>query len=277
MTPFSSPLSLNLAISTVGEFGIGRVARMILPPCPNVSYVVSWQSNDGIPLPSSLQKRNDVKVVRTNSKGVSANRNIALENCEADIVLICDDDMVYNKETFRKILSAFEKNPEIDMAIFKVAFPFPKVYPTVDMKLIFPYPKNFYPASVEIAFRSSKIGNLKFWEGMGLGTEEMTAGEDELFLFSAIKRGLNVWFINQLIGSHAQMPTGFKPTLSFLKSQGFLISLTYPFTALPRLSLKAYRVYKTTGLNFFKALGPLISGSVKAFNYRNLVPKRCRW
>lgn len=270
-------LTLDIAVSTCRPEGIRRVESMVLPPQRGVRYVVSWQDHSDCPVPQSLESREDVVVVKTESKGLSNNRNNSIENCKADLILIADDDVSYTPDAFRQIINSFEENPSIDMAFFRVDLHVKKNYPADGSKIEVPFPRNYYVNSVEIAFRRNSIEELRFYPELGLGAPEMHSGEEELFVISAIKRGLECRFINKLIGSHPYVSSGEKTTPGILKGSGYIITILYPFQYIPRLVLKAWRISSEKGPRFFKALSCLVSGSRRAKREFRDLPHRYWW
>ena len=235
-------MTLSLAIATAGTEGIRRVASMLLPLQEGVSYVVSWQRHGFTDIPAAL-KRDDVEVYRYDVPGLSNNRNNALRHCSSDIVLFADDDVTYRKDAFSKIRKFFEKCPDVDVALFRADYPFKKSYPEKATVLKLPFPRNYYPASIEIAFQRERIGDLKLSPLLGLGAPEMTAGEDEFFIISAIKRGLKCMFVPVTICTHPDTPTGEStPTEGQIMASGAIIRAANPHTGPLRLLLQARRL-----------------------------------
>ena len=111
-------LTLDLIIATHSAAGIERVAAMVLPPVEGVRYVVSWQNSGDTALPDAL-KRDDIEVHRTDTVGLSSNRNNALDYSTGDIRLIVDDDLVFTAGQLRSVISTFESHPELDVALFR--------------------------------------------------------------------------------------------------------------------------------------------------------------
>lgn len=272
-------LTLDVAICTYRPEGIERVVKMLerLPQIPFVNYVVSWQEHQDAPLPDYLKNRKDVKVFRLRERGLSNNRNNALDHCTSDVVLIADDDIIYYENSFQRILKVYEERPELDLATFKFRYPNEKKYPESDVRLKLPFPKYYYGSSIEVTFRRSKINGLRYWPGLGLGAKEMESGEDEFFIVSAIKRGYNCWFINEYIGTHPNLTTGDKCTEGTLKGQGFIIGMIYPVTSLLRIVLKAYRTAKCNKKPLGKVLNPLVKGWLKSKRGWRDIDSQYRW
>lgn len=270
-------ISLDVAIATHGEEGVRRVASMLPPLSEGVRYVVSWQRYAGIEVPESLAVRSDVEIVRCDAPGLSNNRNNALGHCAADIVLIADDDLVYRKDAFRMVREEFAKHPDMDVALFKVSFPVPKVYPEKPCRIGMPFPKGYYVTSFEMAFRRGRIENLRFHPGLGIGNARYGAGEDEFFLISAIKRGLSCRYTGIEICAHPQLSTGLRnASAAVIRSSGALIAIMFPWSAVLRLPLKAWRLRKGEKSGFFKALWHLVSGAVQAGSIMR-APRCYRW
>lgn len=208
-----------------------------------------------------------MEVVRLDKKGLSNNRNNALDHCTADLVLIADDDLEYYPNFSDVIFETFaekEENKEndLDLAVFKIDFSPPKHYPSKDCRLKLPLPKNYYCSSVEIVFRREKFKERRFYPEIGLGNDRIQCGEDELFLISALKRNFSCKFINKSIGRHPSETTGQKVSSGILRGNGLIIRLIYPLSSILRLPLKAYRVNRKNKYPFLKALMYLIQGAV---------------
>ena len=270
-------LSLDVAISTHLPEGIRKVEKNLPSPKRNVRYIVSWQDHQGSDIPPALIQRQDLTIYRFEKSGLSNNRNNAIKYCRGDIILISDDDLRYVDDFASLILHVFEEDKKLDLAVFKIKYDSPKVYPEKDQILKLPYPKEFYVSSVEIAFRKEKLRDLKFWSELGLGNSFLGCGEDEFFFFSAIKRGFNCKFINKYIAVHKGSTTGDKVNTSVLRGQGFVISAVYPFSFIWRLFLKAIRLKNNKGVRFPKALINLYKGALYYKVKRKSIPSCCRW
>ena len=84
-------MTLQVLISTCSPEGISRVAAMALPAVEGVEYLVMWQRHEGGEVPEALDERPDVRVMRSERIGLSANRNDLLDVATADAVLIAVD------------------------------------------------------------------------------------------------------------------------------------------------------------------------------------------
>lgn len=52
--------------------------------------------------------------------GLSNSRNRGLEKVKGDIILLCDDDVIYNNNYERIVLDEFKKNKEADIIVFNM-------------------------------------------------------------------------------------------------------------------------------------------------------------
>lgn len=87
-------MTLDILICSLNK-GVVRIQDVLLPPQPNVHYIVSYQYTDERYLdlvPQALGARPDVSVYTYKGQGLSANRNLALDKATADIIMYADDD-----------------------------------------------------------------------------------------------------------------------------------------------------------------------------------------
>lgn len=232
---------------------------MGLPAVAGVGYVVACQSAPAA-LPQSLV-REDIEVYFSPDRGLSRNRNFAFSKTSAPFALIADDDLVLSAEGLKTVIDVFENHPKVDIATFRCAFPFEKTYPEKETPLS-ERVKNYYITSYEIAVRmeSLKRSGLKFNELMGIGSNLFGAGEEHVFIQNAMARGLNCRFFPFTIVNHPGVPTGRRQGAipAVLRSDGVIIAMSYGFTAIPRILLKAWR----RGGNFFSNLYHISSGAI---------------
>ncbi|MGN0086322.1 MAG: glycosyltransferase [Alloprevotella sp.] len=187
---------LSLLICTIDE-RIARVPDILLPPHPAIRYVVSWQRATGetIAPPAVLLERKDVTLTQISGRGLSANRNNALQNCPTAYAVMADDDCRYRMADLEALIALMDEHPEVEIFCGRAR--------RADGELRRKYsaqpfdyssaPRFTYYASVEIAVRVS--GRLpRFDERFGLGAEKMTSGEEEVFLQVAHSNGLKICY-----------------------------------------------------------------------------------
>ncbi len=190
-------MTLDILICSLNK-GIVRVQDVLLPPQNNVHYIVSYQYTDERYLdliPAAIEQRADVDVYKYKGQGLSANRNLALEKSNADIVMFADDDAHILPETPEAVTRRFETFPDLDVAFFCASTytgkPL-KTYPEEEFNVI-ANPQDYSISALEMAFRREKIqGRIRFDERFGLGTKFLTCGEEEIWLEDALRLKLHM-------------------------------------------------------------------------------------
>lgn len=225
-----SPLRplLQVLICTYGREGLERVAAADHPKVEGVEYLVSCQIDQysvHSPEPSSLH-RTDFKIFTSLTSGLSVNRNIALSQASAPLLLISDDDTDYTADGLRAVIESFAENPDSDLLAFRYdSSKFPKFYPDSPVSLN-KCPKGYYVSSIEIAMRRASVqGKIWFNENFGIGAP-FPAGEEDIFLRDCLDRGLKGTFIPKTIARHDGTTTGDRnlmlPSRPFTKGAVFL-------------------------------------------------------
>lgn len=258
-------LTMDVAIPTHRPEGIARIASMRLPGIEGVRYIISWQSHEGVPVPEEIASRPDIEIYRLDEPGVARNRNNALDHCRADIVLHGDDDVIYTAGGLEEVRRVMAAHPQVDMATFRADMPTRRVLPSVSVRLENPLPRGYHVGTIEIAVRRSRAGWLRFCPELGNGAGRYEIGEDTMYLHTAIQRGLECRYFPVTICAHPHTTTGgghFTP--GHLRGTGCCIALTYPLTAILRVPLKAWRLYRAGQSGLWRALFYLTAGMLGA-------------
>lgn len=144
-------------------------------------------------------------VINKNDKGLSKSRNVAIQNAKNNIVLIADDDISYNDDYKKIIIDAYNKYPNADIICFYVKSKNDKRKIKKMLTGKVGYVRAMKIVSCEISFKRTSIinSNLKFDENYGSGTK-LNRGEEQIFLYEALKKGLKILFINKQIGEVSQ-------------------------------------------------------------------------
>lgn len=139
-----------------------------------------------------------IKFINTKERGLSKSRNMALRNATGDICLICDDDEILNRDYVEKIQTVFINNPKADIIAFQIADA-GKKYPNKKKKI--GYLGALKLASWQLAFRRKSIIDNDIWfdETLGSGVSK-AGGEENMFLYDCLKKGLNIIFVPITIG-----------------------------------------------------------------------------
>jgi glycosyltransferase involved in cell wall biosynthesis len=123
-----------------------------------------------------------ITIVYSTDRGLSRSRNLALQNADADIVVIADDDMRYVDEYPQIILRAYESHAYDDILTFKVKND--KKYFSQEKKLNKILIQKV--SSVEITMRLNAVKYIKFNDLFGTGSEYFQCGEESIFLKDCI-------------------------------------------------------------------------------------------
>ena len=135
-------------------------------------------------------KNGIVNIYCTNERGLSKSRNMAIRLSDADVVLIADDDEVFDSNCAKNIIEAFETNPEYSVITFNI-HNLKKANSNIEYRI--GYVEAMKTSSVQIAFKLKDIKNhgIRFQENMGSGTGN-GAMEEIKFLFDCLKTGLKI-------------------------------------------------------------------------------------
>ncbi len=212
---------------------IGRVSDVFLPPLPDVRYLVSFQYSDEKfkeAARSAVPRRSDIRLTCIKGHGLSANRNNAIAHATGDILLIADDDVSYEKDFFRRIMQCFQAHPDLDIGCFRAETPDHRPFRRY-ADHSFDYarqPRGTYFCSVEIAFRR-RAACPPFDERFGLGAPFLGAGEEEVFLLQAFRRGLSVRYFPQVVVRTEAATTGrrFFTSPPLQRSKGAVLCLIH--------------------------------------------------
>ena len=194
--------------------------------------------------------------------GLSNSRNLGLNKLTEDIIILCDDDVVYNSDYEEMIVSEFENNKDADIIIFNIDSPNRKIKLNKKNKRLKLFNILSF-SSCRIAFRRNSIGNITFNNLFGAGAK-YSSGEDTLFLVDSLNRGLKIYSSTKNIGvvNHTTS-TWFKGyDEKYFFDKGALFTAIKPsirhFLILQYL-LRHRELF--TDINFFKAYKIMLKGS----------------
>ncbi len=228
--------------------------QVMLPEEEEVKYVVVWQRSfkvemlkhseeDGLNFEtlkdSFVAQRGDVVVEPMEGKGLCRSRNRGIEvamsllsdRLEDAVFVIADDDERLEPGVFQQLRKIYQENSKLDVALLRVrtAEGWLKRYPAVrtDFRK---RERWYYPSSVEMTFRSRvAVMGLRFDERFGLGSERLCAGEEEVFLGKAVKKGLRVQMVPEVLASTSVQTTGRRVLdVKVLRSKGAVYGVQLP-------------------------------------------------
>jgi glycosyltransferase involved in cell wall biosynthesis len=175
-----------------------------------------------------------VRWIDSATRGLTVSRNLAVEESDAGVCLLCDDDEVFEEDYEKKILDAYKLLPQADVVIFNMVNR-PAVLGTEVKPLRFP--KTMRVSSWQISFRRQRLvdSGVRFDELLGAGTGN--GAEEELkFLTDCEKAGLKIYYVPEAIASVAQAEStwfhGFDETFFYNRGATTRYILGYPVAAM---------------------------------------------
>lgn len=227
--------SLDILICTMNREGLTRVSHMLLPPHEGIHYVVSVQGT--VPLAESDEAqplhRPDVTLTFLSGYGLVRNRNHALQHAQSDLLLIADDDERLSIAQLDQLRATMKEHPNVDIGLFRLTDPqgqYFKYYPPYSLPYKSALRLGYYVCSLEIVLRRRVTDtHLLFDERFGLGAPYLCAGEEDVLLHDALRRGLRILLFPHTIGSTDSHTTGtlFLTSPLVQRSKGATFSYCY--------------------------------------------------
>ena len=146
-----------------------------------------------------FEKYKNFNIYSYNEKGVSNSRNRGLEHVTEDIIIFCDDDVVYNKDYEKLILKEFKDNPKADVIMFNFNVLNRKKRINKKRKRLHIYNSLNY-ATYNIAFKRKKIGDIRFNPLFGPGAKYKN-GDESLVIRDFYKNKLKVYSSPVFLGT----------------------------------------------------------------------------
>ena len=264
-------LKLQILVCTFGQ-RLRSIDVSGWPMLPGVQYVISCQNPDHLDLSATaaaLEARPDIKVHFFFDRGLSLNRNHAIDLASAPLIFIADDDLSFRTDGLLRIIDIFAQDPALDVLTCRSEMPEERTYPPDGHNLRKPWPY-YWTISFEIAIRRDAIARagLRFTPLAGIGAPYLSAGEEELFMLRAIRAGLTCRFTDTVVAIHPGSTTGVREALrpGVIRAKGCLMYMQRGLAAaLPRLPLEAYR----NPAPLLKALRHLTQGMIYAIKHRD--------
>ncbi len=107
-------MNIEVLISTMNEKSIDCYKRFNLKTDALIINQTDHNAYEEISVDG-----NKIRMISTDTRGLGVSRNLALLNSNADIVVFCDDDEVFEDDYDKIILSDFTKHTDVDFFVFK--------------------------------------------------------------------------------------------------------------------------------------------------------------
>lgn len=171
-----------------------------------------------------------VTYICTKDRGLSKSRNLAIDKANADICILCDNDVVYEADYEKKIVSAFEKYTDADIIVFYIKRK-EKPVPNFDTEKRMGYLSVLKIFSPEIAFKRESIKDIRFNEDFGAGSNKYIMGEENIFLYDALKKKKKIYYVPVQIAELKEVES----TWFAGYDERFFVSRGANFTAMSKL------------------------------------------
>ncbi|GGK25566.1 hypothetical protein GCM10007962_19820 [Yeosuana aromativorans] len=156
-----------------------------------------------------ISNENNVRVINSFERGLARSRNQAIQNAESDFCLFSDDDVTYFEGFDSVIENAFKKHPDAHIITYQMVNESGMLYSVYPDVIVHNRKTVSTVNSVVISFDRKKIlaSSVFFNEIFGLGSIFETADE-YVFLRSALRKNLNVFFEPKTILKHPDFSSG---------------------------------------------------------------------
>ena len=201
-------MNLEVLISCMNQHDM-KIAEMtgiqtdtlIINQCPQ-SEILNGMKSDQKTSGVQNQTLVNIRMLNTNTRGLSKSRNLAIQHASGDVCLLCDDDEQLVPSYEKIILKAYEALPDADIICFRISNQ-PSRLKQETQRLTKWTAMRI--ASWQITFRRDSIikSGIRFDEDMGAGTGN-GGGEEVKFLRDCIKAGLKAYYVPKSIGTVAQ-------------------------------------------------------------------------
>jgi len=148
------------------------------------------------------QKYGLLRIFSSKERGLSNSRNMAIEKACGKYALLCDDDELLYDEYPQIIEKAFEDNPKADIICFQVKYN-TKKYSNKAKKLGFLSSLKISSVQICLKIEAIKKKGITFDPNFGAGTP-IGSGEENIFLYDCLKKGLYLYYVPICIGEVAQ-------------------------------------------------------------------------
>ena len=216
-----------------------------------------------------------VRFVSSRDRGLSKSRNLAVSLAEGGICAYCDNDVKYRGDYESRIMSAYERHPDADIIVFFIRRP-ERQEPVIKGEAKLGYLKSMKIFSPEITFKKESLerAGLKMDEDFGAGAT-YGMGEENIFLFDAIRRGLSVWYMGEelasLIPRESTWFKGYDRNFFINRGAGYYRMSRAGFILLVlQFAVRKYSLYKKDGIGLLSAVKYMLEGKREYVGARDL-------
>lgn len=203
------------------------------------------------------------KWINSKDRGLSNSRNLAMENAQGDICLLCDEDVVYKDDYCEIVERAFEKIPKADVIIFDID-EIGTIEKRTKAEKIHKLNKFKTYGSVHIAFKRACLekNNISFNPLFGAGSNMYAMAEDALLFREFAKKQISVYVYPATISTvYFESSTWFKGyNEKYFFDTGAYLQCAYPKLGKILMFYYPMRLHRKSKLSIREILHYIISG-----------------
>lgn len=257
--------SIEYLISTMNQKDISFLDNMNIKD--NVVIINQTTQNDK----RIVKKENQViKFISSVEKGLSKSRNMALDNASADICVIADDDFKYYDNSSKKILEAYEKYSDADIIAFYYCSTGRQKKKFDNKVKRVNYLNSLKICSAQITFKRESLEkkSIRFNERFGAGTEKYKAGEENIFLYECLRKGLKIYIEPVYIleiqekGNESAWFKGYNK--NFFETKGavyYQMTKRFYWILILQFAIRKRNLYKNSDITIIKAIKYMFDAS----------------
>lgn len=264
-------MTIEVLVTTMHQSDISKYREMNL----QTNAVIANQA-DTCAFEESDANGRRVRLVTTDTRGLSFNRNIALTYSSADIIMFADDDLVLVDGYEKIITDTFEAHPNADAIKFYCESTNP------DRPLSYKRPASFRKASKKVLMSSGVPcfaikrrflldNNIFFDVNLGAGAK-IFCGEDSVFFDRILKQKCNIYLSPELLSYVNQGESSWFKGYDeqFFISSGFVYARLYgilaPLVILRRA--KNTKKHKNCTVSFARMVSLMMKGFRQGYKQR---------
>lgn len=194
--------NLTIAYSVVSD-GLARIE--LPPPSPTTEILVIVQGDKG-----TAPKRTDVRVVRLESRGVTASRNAAIREAAGEVLVFGEEDVTWLPGGIAEVLETFDDNPRLAVLLGRAQDETGaprKRYPAIRERAT--VWNSGRVGTIELAVRTDAVrrAGVLFDENFGAGTDNFL-GDEYIFVADANRAQLKCEYFPITFSQHPKESSG---------------------------------------------------------------------
>lgn len=140
-------LKLQVLVVTMAA-NAAAIVEENYPPAAGTGYVFSIQNPGGAPFnpPQWMSDRADVEWLVSDDSGICRNRNNAIRAASAPLILMADDDLVFDPADLSGLIEEYEARPDADYILWHAQTNDKRVLPPSGSRLTL-WPQHYSPKS----------------------------------------------------------------------------------------------------------------------------------